>query len=98
MPETIVVTRHGTLHSYLMEKGLVDADVQVISNATIEDVKGKKVIGVLPYHLAAAASSIIEVKINTPPPLRGANLTLEQVRKYASDAQEYKVVRIGDAK
>lgn len=43
-------------------------------NATVEDIKGKRVLGVLPMHLAMHADCVSEIVLDPPP--RGAELDL----------------------
>lgn len=87
----VVVTRHEALVEYLKEINLVSDGVEVISHATPEAVTGKDVIGVLPLRLVALAKSITEVPLALPAELRGCELTIEQVRKYAGEPVIYSV-------
>ena len=87
----LVVTRHPALVEYLREQGIISGSVEVISHATPEQVEGRHVIGVLPLHLAAVAKSVTVVPLNVPAELRGQELNLEQVRKYAGPVTTYKV-------
>jgi len=91
---SVVVTRHPALVEYLRELGLIDQDVQVIAHARPEDVKGRKVFGVLPFHLGAAATEVVVISLNLPPELRGQELSLEQVRTFASPPRRYRVEEI----
>jgi putative CRISPR-associated protein (TIGR02620 family) len=91
MTETVVVTRHLGLVEYLLELGLCSSSVNVISHATVEDVKGKHVIGVLPLSLAVAAESVTEVPMRIPAELRGQELSLEQMRVYGGSPRTYRV-------
>jgi len=86
---TVVVTRHPALVQFLASTGIISEGVLVISHATPEDVAGKRVIGVLPMHLAVLAASVVEVPMDLPADLRGVELTLDQVRAYARPAAEY---------
>ena len=85
----IVITRHPALVEYLVETGLVPADAPCISHAEASDVAGKHVIGVLPLRLAAMAQSITEIPLDIPAELRGQELTIEQVRRYAGEPVRY---------
>ena len=67
-------------------------DVRVIESTTPDDVRGRRVVGVLPLHLAA---EVVNVTINTPIELRGVELSLAQVRQYATPPAVYRVERIG---
>ena len=91
----IVVTRHESLIEYLKEiKVIQDGDFQLISHATLEDVEGKDIIGVLPISLASHANTITEIPLNVPMELRGQELSLDQVRKYAGEIAVYKVLKL----
>lgn len=94
--ETIVVTRHTALVDYLQEIGLVPAGVSVVAHATPEIVKGKHVIGVLPFHLAALAACVTVVTLNLPAEKRGVELSLEDVRKFADKPVTYQVTKLDD--
>jgi hypothetical protein len=91
--ETVVVTRHPALVEYLVEIGLVEEGVEVVSHADEDAVRGRHVVGVLPLRLAALAASITEVPLILPPELRGVELTLDQIRPHAGEATTYVVAR-----
>jgi len=90
----IVVTRHRALVEYLREEGMVDDNVPVVDHASPDDVRGKHVFGVVPTLLALHADRVTEVPISVPRELRGKELSLEDVRKYAQSPITYKVVRL----
>lgn len=90
----VVVTRHSALVEFLQETGVVGENVQVIEHATPEAITGKDVIGVLPLHLAALTNTVTAVAVNVPPEMRGQELTLEDMRKYASKPETYKVSKV----
>jgi putative CRISPR-associated protein (TIGR02620 family) len=92
--DCVVVTRHQALVAYLQEIGLISGGAAVLLHATPEDIRGKRVIGVLPLRLAAEAETVTEVPLDLPAELRGQELTLEQIRQYAGQPQTYKVQRI----
>ena len=92
--ETIVITRHAALVAYLIEVGAITAETPVITHATVEQVVGKHVIGVLPLHLAALAASVTEVPLDLPVEFRGRELTVEEVRKYARPVRRYAVMAL----
>lgn len=89
-----VITRHPNLVAYLVEKGYVDPNVNVISHATPEVVTGKHVIGVLPNHLSCLTESFTEVTLNIPLEKRGVELTIEDMREYAGKMTTYKVSKV----
>lgn len=84
-----VITRHPALVQHLIEIGLISPDSAVIAHATAEDVRDKHVIGVLPLSLAAEAASVTEIPMNLPAELRGKELTIEQVRRFAGKPVRY---------
>jgi|SRR5882672_5387301 len=91
--ETIVVTRHQGLVDYLIDIGFINQETPVITHATVGDVKGKHVVGVLPMYLAQHCRAVTEVPMeNLPLELRGKELTKEQVQQYAGKLTHYAVV------
>jgi hypothetical protein len=90
----LIVTRHPNLLAYLIEIGLADTNTEVVSHASPDFLRGKKVLGVLPHSLSCLCESFTEVPLNLPPELRGVELTLEQIREYASPPATYKVTRV----
>ena len=90
----IVVTRHPSLVNYLEEMGLTSKNVQVLTHAGPDDVKGKDVCGVLPHSLSCLTASFTEVPLSLPAELRGVELTLEEIRKYAAPPVTYIVRRV----
>lgn len=92
--ETVVVTRHPALVEHLKAIGLCGEDDIVIAHATGSDVRGRRVVGVLPLTLACQALTITEVPLDLPAELRGVELTAEQVRHYAGPPETYRVERI----
>jgi hypothetical protein len=90
--EIVVVTRHPALVEYLIENGIIDQHkTTVVTHATVEQVKGKHVVGVLPLRLAAMAACITEVPLIVPPEMRGVELTVEDIRKFAGEPATYSV-------
>lgn len=87
----LIITRHPALVEYLRELGLVEDGVEVITHASPEKVVGRHVCGVLPHSLSCLTASFTEVPLALPAELRGVELTLEQVRQYASAPVTYRV-------
>jgi putative CRISPR-associated protein (TIGR02620 family) len=87
----MIITRHPALIAYLVEIGLADQDTPVVAHASADDVRGRRVCGVMPLHLAAEAASVVVVPLDVPAEMRGQELTLEQVRRYAGRPTEYRV-------
>jgi len=93
MKINLVVTRHPGLVEYLREKGLV-GEVEVVAHANPTIVTGKHVCGVLPHSLSCLCASFTEVPLDLPPELRGKELTLEQMREFASAPVTYVVEKL----
>ena len=89
MTETIIVTRHPALVEFLAEEHGIRG--RVVAHATEKDVAGKHVIGVLPLRLAALALTITEVPLNVPEDMRGSELTVDDLRKFAGEPVTYNV-------
>jgi len=92
MRPTIVVTRHPGLVEYLREVGLIGPEAEVIAHATADQVRGRRVIGVLPLALAALAQDVTEIPLAMAPADRGVELTCARVRQLAGPAVTYRVV------
>lgn len=89
----LIVTRHPGLIEYLREIGAIADNCDVITHATPEAVAGRNVCGVLPHSLSCLCASFSEVPLSLPAELRGAELTVEQVRRYAGQMATYKVAK-----
>lgn len=89
----LVITRHKALVAYLIEEKLIDSNCQVETHASPDLVKNKKVIGVLPHSLSCLTESFTEIPLHLPQELRGKELSLEDVRKYADPPVTYKITK-----
>ena len=91
----VVITRHPALVEYLLDEKIIQENTKVVEHVTIpEMVQGKNVLGVLPHNLSCLCESFTEVPLRLPSELRGKELTIDQIRQYASDPVTYKVTRI----
>ena len=90
----LIVTRHAGLVEYLVQEGLVQDGVEVISHASPEAISGKHVCGVLPHSLSCLTASFTEVPLFLPADLRGKELTVEQVREFAQPISTYQVTKV----
>jgi hypothetical protein len=93
----LVVTRHAPLVTVLLERGIIDDAVPVVTH--VEDpstLDGKHVIGVLPHHLSARCRSITEVPMALTADDRAAmsagDLSAERTREIAGDPVTYVVL------
>lgn len=87
----VVVTRHPAMVDYLREIGLIADDVEVISHASADAIRGCHVIGFLPLFLAAEAAKVTVIPLVIPKELRGVELSLDQVRGFAQAPQSFEV-------
>lgn len=87
--EKLVVTRYKSLVDYLKELKLIDDKTKIITHANADDVRNKHVLGVLPYWLACHTAKFTEVQLRIPSEKRGTELTLEEIRFYASEPKTY---------
>jgi putative CRISPR-associated protein (TIGR02620 family) len=85
MGEFVVVTRHQGLVDFLIARGVINEDTPVYKHVEVEDVKGKHVLGVLPYWLAIHASTVTEMSMDLPLSLRGKELSVEEVSEYIKE-------------
>jgi len=86
----LVVTRHKALVEVL-ETDFGLTDIEVIEQATPEQLQGRDVIGILPIYLAAYCNSVTVLNLTVPQELRGAELTVDQVREFMGELRTYKV-------
>lgn len=87
----LVVTRHPSLIVYLKSIGLIDDTAVVIEHASVEVIEGKDVVGVLPHSLSCLTHTFTEIPLMLPPELRGQELSVEDLKAYASEPKCYKV-------
>ena len=88
---SVCVTRHPALVEYLRENHLITPECRVISHATIDDIRGRVVAGILPLSLARFARAVIDVPLDITPEMRGRELTLVEVRGIAGPPRRYRV-------
>lgn len=90
--QPIIVSRHAGAVAWLNARGIFG---RVIEHAKPDDVRGRVVYGILPFHLAALAKEL--VMIDTPEiPLerRGGDLTPEEMDSYGATLTHYMVIRV----
>ena len=91
LSDSIIVTRHAGLVAWLAERGITG---RVISQATPADVRGKRVVGVLPLHLAAEAAEVVTVDMpGLKPEQRGQDLTPAEMDEAGAALTTYVVTR-----
>ena len=91
----IIITRHPALVAYLIEQGIVTSETPVLAHAGIGDIKGKRVVGILPHHLSQHCASITEVPMKLSrddrEAMQAGDLSLERVREVAGKPITYQV-------
>lgn len=87
--ETVIVTRHPGAVEWLRRRGITG---EVLAHVTADDVRGKRVIGALPLHLAALTAAVGSIDL---PGLaaadRGRDLTPEEMDAAGASIQWYVV-------
>lgn len=89
----IIVTRHAPLVAWLKQHGI---EGEVIAQATVADVQGKDVFGVLPMWLASHARSVTEVSMPDLPlesraKVNGGDFTVEQMDHWGAHMRRFEV-------
>jgi CRISPR-associated protein Csx16 len=95
---TLLVSRHDSAVAWVKSKLVVD---DVLTHLNDEDLarltQAHTVIGTLPVHLAAAVcdagATFIYLSIDTPPELRGQELSIEQMDALGARLERYHVER-----
>ena len=90
--ETVIVTRHQGLVQWLKQHGV---EGQVKAQVTAEDVRGKRVYGVLPLHIAAEAAEVITVDMpKIKQEQRGQDLSPEEMDAAGARLTTYRIIRV----
>ena len=89
--EIIIVTRHEGLVEWLARKGITG---EVKPSVTIEDIRGKHVIGALPAHIAQHAQCMTSVDYSCPFEKRGKHLTADELEELGAKLFSYKVIPV----
>lgn len=89
----VICTRHAGLLLWLKEHG-IEGKV-ITNNATIEDVKGNHVFGILPLWLAAEAEDVTEVSMpDLPFEMRGKEYSPAQMDIWGAHMVTYIVRKL----
>ena len=89
--QTLIVTRHPGLVEWLEKQGITG---EVKSSVTVEDVRGKHVVGALPAHIAQWAEYVTSVDYICPLEFRGKELSAEQLETWGAKLFDYRVVPV----
>lgn len=92
MQPPLIISRHQGVVDWLSQRGITG---EVVAHASIENVKGRQVIGVLPIYLASYAESIICIDLpDLPASLRGQELSVQQMDDAGATLSRYRVERL----
>lgn len=89
--KTVIVTRHSGLVEFLREEGIIDQTATVLAHASPDQVRGCRVIGILPLALAAVAGCVEQPVLDLPPELRGKELSTSEVREHFRGMESFVV-------
>lgn len=88
---SVIVTRHAGLVAWLASRGITG---EVKAQVGPDDVRGKRVYGVLPLHLAAEAAEVVTVDMpDLKPEQRGQDLTPAEMDAAGAVMTAYSVRR-----
>jgi CRISPR-associated protein (TIGR02584 family) len=94
MPRTLIVTRHPAIVRFAEAHGFSGEVVSQLDDAIIESLGSKdRVLGPLPLsrvaRLCAKGVRYYGVELDTPPELRGRELSLEEMHAFGARVQRY---------
>ncbi|MCH9741868.1 MAG: CRISPR-associated protein Csx16 [Proteobacteria bacterium] len=98
---TLLISRHPSAIAWVKSKMPVDA---VLTHLTDDDLAtltpAHTVIGTLPIHLAAAVcekgATFVYLSLDTPPELRGQELTIKQMDKLGARLEGYAITKLSN--
>ncbi|MCL4555914.1 MAG: CRISPR-associated protein Csx16 [Gammaproteobacteria bacterium] len=96
---TLLISRHPSAVAWAKSKVMVD---KVLTHLTDDDLDNltadDTVIGTLPIHLAAEVceqgATFVYLSLDTPPELRGAELSIEQMDALGARLESYRIERL----
>ncbi len=92
LSDSIIVTRHAGMVEWLARRGITG---EVKSQVTAEDVRGKRVYGVLPLHIAAEAAEVVTVDMpKIKQEQRGQDLSPEEMDAAGACLTTYRIIRV----
>jgi len=92
--KTVIVVRHIGAKEWIAKHHSEFSDVEQIAQAKPEDLKGNRVIGVLPIHLAALCAEYWHLEMNIPQEARGKELSCEDMETFGCKISQFEVRRI----
>lgn len=92
--EIIIVTRHKGAIDWLHNVLGVSRDIPILTgNVGVDDVRGKYVIGNIPFSLAVEAKKVSVIEFDGIPP-RGVEYTADDMVKAGARLATYEVKRV----
>lgn len=96
---TLLISRHPSAIAWVKSKVSVDKVLTHLTDNDLADLTDvDTVIGTLPIHLAAAVcekgASFVYLSLDTPPELRGAELSIEQMDALGARLESYRIERL----
>ena len=96
---TLLISRHPSAIAWVKSKVRVDAVLTHLTDNDIANLTSEHtVIGTLPIHLAAVVcekgAKFVYLSLDTPPELRGAELTVEQMDALGARLESYRIERL----
>jgi len=92
--QKIIVTKHKAVEEYVKLKGIADINTPVYSQVSSDFVKGKHIIGIVPFNIAASCELFTEVKVTLRRGRSNIELSLEQLEAMVQQVKTYKVMEI----
>lgn len=93
---TLLISRHPSAIAWVKSKVMVDKVLTHLTDNDLADLNADDtVIGTLPIHLAAEVceqgATFVYLSLDTPPELRGAELSIEQMDNLGARLEAYHV-------
>jgi hypothetical protein len=88
--ETVIVSRHPAAVEFIHREMSEARSAPVLAQASADDVRGKRVVGNIPLHLAALAAEVVVVEFAGPAP-RGQEYTLADMDAAGATLRRYRV-------
>lgn len=96
---TLLISRHPSAIAWVKSKVMVDKVLTHLTDNDLADLNADDtVIGTLPIHLAAEVceqgATFVYLSLDTPPELRGAELSIEQMDALGARLESYRIERL----
>lgn len=75
-------------------EGYVPIAIDVLTHATPDDVRGNRVIGVLPEELSSLCAEYWKLSMNVPPGMRGKEISCADMERLGCSVKRYEVKEV----